>query len=116
MPEFLQTIFTVMSGDKAILPCPIQPGALLQQYSVRWMKGSAPIAKLINPHNWLECTDTRYQIDRGSYSLIINYVTINDTSTDYECELFVRIPHTDAKHMLQSIPSVTLSLKVISKS
>ena len=102
-----------MSGDKAILHCPIRPGALLLQYSVMWTKDSTPIAKVMSPQGRLECTDPRYQIDSASYSLIINSVAINDTSTDYQCKTFVMNPITNTKQMLQ--PSVTLSLNVIGR-
>ena len=104
-----------MSGDKAILHCPIQPGALLQQYSVIWTKGSTPIAKVTSPQGQLEHSDPRYQIDSGSYSLIINPVTINDTSSDYQCEIFVTISSTNVKYMLQPSSQVALSLNIIGR-
>ena len=113
-----QTDFTAMSGDKVVLHCPIQPGMLLQQYSVRWTKASTPIAEVTNPQSVMttESDDSHYQIDRDRYSLIISSVTINDTSTDYQCELTVTNPLTNSKQVLQSSPPVTLSLKVIGKS
>ena len=104
-----------MSGDKAVLHCPIQPGALLQQYSVIWTKGSTQIAKVTSPQGRMDHSDSRYQIDSGSYSLIINPVTINDTSSDYQCEIFVTIPITNAKYMLQPSSQVALSLNVIGR-
>ena len=109
----LQTNFTATSGDKAVLHCPIQPGMLLLQYSVMWKKGYTAIAKVANPQDHLDSTDARYQIDRGKYSLIINSATINDTSTDYKCELTVTNPLTNSKQVLQPSPPVTLSLEVI---
>jgi hypothetical protein len=102
-----------MSGDKAVLDCPIQPGALLQQYSVRWTKDHTPIAAVLSPQGELEHTDPRYQIDRDRYSLIIDSVIINDTSTDYLCELFVTIPISRSKYQLQ--PTMTLSLEVVGR-
>jgi hypothetical protein len=104
-----------MSGGNAVLDCPIQPGALLHRYSVRWTKGHTPIAAIPNPQGELECADPRYQIDRGRYSLIINSVTVNDTSTDYRCELFVTIPITHSRHQLQPTTCTPLSLKVIGR-
>ena len=104
-----------MSGDKAVLHCPIQPGALLQQYSVIWTKGSTLIAQVTSPPGQLKHSDPRYQIDSGSYSLIINSVTVNDTSSDYQCEIFVTIPITNAKHMLQASSQVALSLNIIGR-
>ena len=105
-----------MSGDKVVLLCPIQPGALLQQYSVRWKKDNSAIADY-DPCSVLTAIDSQYNINRANYSLIINSVTINDTSTDYQCELRVMNPLTDTKHVLQLPPpaSASLSLKVIGK-
>ena len=110
-----QANVTASSGDKAVLHCPIQPGALLLQYSVMWKKGNNLIAKVTNPQGQLESTNARYRIDRGRYSLIINPPTINDTSTDYQCELSVTNPLTNVLQVLQPSPPVTLSLKVICK-
>ena len=101
-----------MSGDKVVLLCPIQPGALLQQYSVRWMKNNILIADY-NPQSVRTVNDSRYNIDRANYSLIIISVTVNDTSTDYKCELTVLNPKTSSQQILH--PLVILSLQVIGK-
>ena len=104
--------FTATSGDRVVLPCPIQPGALLRHYSVRWMKDNTAIA-LFNPQRVRNViNDSRYEIDRTDYSLIIKSVNINDTSiAGYRCDLTVHRP-TLSQYVLQSTPSVTLSLKV----
>ena len=109
-----QSNFTAVLGDRAVLPCPIEPGALLQQYSVRWMKGNTPIAEY-NPQDVMTADDSRYKIDRANYSLIINSVTINDTCVDYKCELSVLNPLTKSKVTLQPSYPVTLSLEIIGK-
>ena len=98
-----------MSGNRVILPCPIEPGALLQQYSVMWKKGETAIAN----NYWT--IDPRYQIDRAAYSLIINSVNSNDTSSSYMCELTVVNPKTDVQQVLQPSSQVSLSLNVIGK-
>ena len=104
--------FTATSGDRVVLPCPIQPGALLQQYSVRWKKGNTLIAEATTADD-----DSQYNIDRANYSLIINSVTINDTNLDYQCELKVTNPVSATVQILQpsSLIPVSLSLKVIGK-
>ena len=102
-----------MSGERVVLHCPIQPGAFLQQYSVRWMKGGIPIANVNNAQNVMTADDSHYQIDRGRYSLIISSVNVNDTSTDYQCDLSVLNPVTSVLQVLQPSTPVTLSLKVI---
>ena len=111
-----QMNFTAMSGDKVVLLCPVQPGALLQQYSVRWKKDNSAITDY-DPWSVLTAIDSRYNINRANYSLIINSVTINDTSADYKCELRVMNPSTHTLQKLQpSSPAlVSLSLKVIGK-
>lgn len=108
-----KTNYTAVLGDRVVLLCPIQPGALLQQYSVRWMKDSILIAEATNPQSVWTIDDARYNIDRATYSLIIDSININDTSSNYQCELFVTVPKTDAKSVLQPSLPVTLSLKSI---
>ena len=68
-----QTNITAISGERVILPCPIQPGALLQQYSVRWMKGSTTIAEASNPHSiMIVILDTRLIEPPTHWSLILS--------------------------------------------
>ena len=77
------------------------------------MKGGIPIANVDNTQNVTTADDSHYQIDRSRYSLIISPTTINDTSTDYQCDLFVLNPVTNVLQVLQPSTPVTLSLKVI---
>ena len=106
--------YTAHSGDRVILPCPIQPGALLQYYSVIWTKDSNEIA---NSQNSVT-TNGKYGIDRSTYSLIIDPVDANDTSPSYQCQVYVHNPTTDIKQQLhyypQTISDVSLQLTVIS--
>ena len=104
-----------MSGDRVVLQCPIQPGALLQQYSVRWVKEDTLVAEATNPQSVRTVDDARYKIDRATYSLIIDSVNINDTSSNYQCELSVANPQTDSLEKLRPFPSAVLSLEVTSK-
>ena len=85
-----QTSFTATSGERVVLPCPIQPGALLQHYSVRWMKDNTAVARF-NPQRVRNVIDnSRYEIDRTDYSLITKSVNVNDTSiAGYHCNLTV---------------------------
>ena len=103
-----------MSGNTVVLPCPIQPGALLQQYSVVWRKGDTRIVEATNPQD-VTAAETRYNIDRATYSLIIDSVNINDTSSGYRCELSVANPTTNAKTTLQLSSEVSLSFTIIGK-
>ena len=82
---------------------------------MRWLKENIRIAEVYSPQSVLTADDSHYKIDRATYSLIIDPVNINDTSTRYECGLNVTIPMTDTQQMLHLYPPVLLSLKVISK-
>ena len=111
MLHSVKTNFTAMSGDRVVLPCPIQPGALLEQYSVIWKKGDT---RIVDPQD-TRTAEPRYNIDRATYSLIIDSVNINDTSSGYQCEVSVTDPLTNAVNVLQLSSEVSLSLTVIGK-
>ena len=107
-----------LSGDRVVLHCPIQPGALLQSYSVVWKKDDAEIAKFepSSPQN-VTTLDSKYDIDKATYALIIDPVSVNDSSTGYKCQLSAENPITDTKQELHYYPQptdVSLSLKVLS--
>ena len=107
--------YTAYSGDRVVLPCPMQPGALLQYYSVIWTKDSNEIA---NSQNSVT-TNGKYGIGGSTYSLIIDPVDANDTSPSYQCQMYVHNPTTDTKQQLhyypQTVSDVSLQLTVISK-
>ena len=94
-----------------ILPCPFKPGALLQYYTVKWMKNGIDITK---------APSSKYRIDGATYALIIDPVSVNDTSSDYQCQVFVTNPITNTKVPLQfypqPTPDVSLSLTVVATS
>ena len=104
--------YSALTGDRADLHCPIQPGALQQYYSVKWTKDGVEIA---NSQSIGE-PDSRYDIDGATYALIIDPIIIADTSSNYQCQVFVTNPITDTKQQLQYYPqlapSVQLSLTV----
>ena len=104
--------YTARLGDKVDLRCPMQPGALLQLYSVIWMKDGNEIA---NSHS-IRKSNSRYNIDRATFALIIEPVNENDTSSSYNCQAYVTNPITDTKQQLQYYPQlapgVQLSLTV----
>ena len=117
MTTAVQTTFTATSGDRVVLQCPIQPGALLEYYSVKWMRGNILIAQRTrNPHG-VSTVDSRYSIDTTSYSLVIDNVNDNDSSTNYRCALFVTNPLTNVLQELRFSQNrdVLLSLLVLSK-
>lgn len=112
----VQTTFTATSGDRIVLQCPIQPGALIEYYSVEWMKGEVLIAEARNPRDIITM-DSRYSIDTKSYSLVIDNVNSNDSSTNYQCALFATNPITNSKQELvfSQLRNVFLTLQVLSK-
>ena len=108
--------YTALSGERVILPCPIEPGALLQFYSVIWMKDNVEIA---TANSQRTTTSREYDIDRATYSLIIDPVRVSDASPSYQCQMYVHNPNTYTKQQLQYYPQVvsdvSLQLTVISK-
>ena len=109
--RFVQTAFTARVGDTAVLPCPIQPGALSQYYSVIWMKDGVEI---INPQTIImpQNSNSRLELD-SAYSLVIHSVNLNDSSTDYQCMLFVTNPKTDTKQEVKPDREITITLNII---
>ena len=107
--------FTAVEGERVVLFCPIQPGALLEYYSVIWMKDNIKIADLEELET-MNKTNSRYDIDRATYALIVDPVSVNDSSTSYECQVYVQNPNTGNKQQLHFYPQqtsgVVLSLTV----
>jgi hypothetical protein len=77
-----------------------------------WLKENSLLAEAPR-QNVLTVDNSRYNVDRATFSLIIDPVNINDTSTHYRCELFVTNPITGTISHPQS--GQVLSLQVISK-
>ena len=105
--------FTAMSGRSVVLYCPIQPGALLQFYSVSWMKNGVRIAELSTPSGFTS-TDSRYEINQSTFSLTIDPANVNDSSNSYQCDVYVQDPQGDDNiHLLPSgSPEFSLALNV----
>ena len=107
--------YTALSGDRVVLPCSIEVGALLQSYSVEWIKGNVKIAEALNPQQ-IRTINSKYDIDRSTYALIINPVSVSDSSTEYRCNIFVNNSIAHAKQQLQynsqTGSDISLSLSV----
>ena len=105
--------YTAPLGGRVDLQCPIQPGALQQHYSVIWTKDDVEIANSQS----IGRPESRYEIDRATYALIIDPVNESDTSSSYQCQVFVTNPITNTKQQLQYHPQpasgVQLSLRVL---
>ena len=110
VPGSFQTTFTVRVGETAILPCPIQPGALSQYYSVIWMKDSVEIIRANNPQTIMaQNGNSRLDLD-SAYSLVIHSVNLNDSSSNYQCMVFVINPNTPLSHTKQEVHEITITL------
>ena len=113
VPLSVETTFTAIVGDTAVLTCPISPGTLLQSYSVRWMKDSVAIVDTMNPQNVMRAEhDPKYDID-STYSLVIYSVNMNDSSSGYQCVMFSTNPLTGTKSEVQPNRTIPLSLNIL---
>ena len=106
-----------MSGDRVLLLCPIQPGALLQYYSVTWRKDNISIIDLMNLQI-VRRTDSRYGIKASIFALIIQPASVQDSSKHYQCVVYVSNPLSNSQTELQLSPQrdVPLSLSVVPDS
>ena len=95
-------------GGTAYIDCPVQPGALQEYYSLRWTRDDINLLTFVGSQNCLSSVDARYNTDRTNFSLIINSVNVNDSNTNYRCQVFVRNPLTGAKTQLAPYVSLTL--------
>lgn len=75
------------------------------------MKNSTKIAEVINPHDVMT-TDGRYSIDSPTLALIIDPVSIDDLSTDYQCQVYATNPITGTRKQLQFYPPLTSSVRL----
>ena len=112
MPSSVQATFTATVGDTAVLQCPIPPGALLQYYSVEWIKNSIPIAERVNSLDAVSIDRNKYDID-DAYSLVIDSVNMNDSNSIYQCVLYVSNPLTNTKQKVQTFPNSNILLSLI---
>ena len=89
----IDEIFYAIPQNRAILHCPIQPGALVQYYYGRWEKDGNTLVQLPQPINGnpqeIVRSDSRYDLDRTTFSLIIDSVEVSDAGDDYRCILNV---------------------------
>ena len=112
VPESVQTTFTARVGETAILPCPIQPEALSQHYSVIWMRGGVEIIRANNPQTIMP-QNGNYRLDLNSaYSLVVHSVNLNDSSTNYQCMLSVTNPITNTKEEVRPDREIAITLNI----
>ena len=94
--------YTAQSGERFILPCPIKPGALLQSYSMIWMEDSVEIANSQTGR----ITDSRYGINGTTFALIIDPVNVNDTSSNYRCQVYLSLTLTPNNNYYSTVLSI----------
>lgn len=112
VPGSLQTTFSAMVGDTVVIKCPISPGALLQSYSVEWIRNNTLIAERVNFQDVMSTDRNKYDID-DAYSLVIHSIDVNDSYFNYQCALFSLNPLTDVKQEVQTFPNRSILLSVI---
>ena len=94
--NLVQTFFA-LTTSQAVLRCPIQPGALVQLYYGSWERNGVTLAEIPEPVDVdspqdIVRSDARYDIDRDTFSLIINSVEASDAGNSYQCILRVFNP------------------------
>lgn len=111
--NFVQTFFATTTSQ-AVIRCPIQPGALTQLYYGTWTRNGVTLVEIPepvdvdNPQDIVR-SDARFDIDRNSFSLIINSVEANDADNNYQCLLSVFNPlSTNTIELRTEIVQLTL--------
>jgi hypothetical protein len=103
--DFVETFFATTTSQ-AIIRCPIQPGALSQLYYGTWTRNGVTLAEIPEPPNEnspqdVIQPDTRFDIDRDTFSLIIDSVEANDAGNNYECSLRVFNPDPSSSETIE---------------
>ena len=76
---------------------------------MKWFKDGVLIAQLDNDLGDLYFNDSRYNLERSTFSLKINPVNMGDSSTSYMCEVYVKYPQSqDVSKLKSSDVSLTL--------
>ena len=114
--DLMQTYFATTTSQ-AVLRCPIQPGALVQAYYGRWARSGVTLAEIpepltVNSPQDAARSSARYDIDRNTFSLIINSVEAADAGDDYQCFLSVFNPIVSSSTIELRTEIVQLTLMV----
>ena len=106
MVDHFDEVFYAIPRNQAVLHCPIQPGALVQYYYGRWEKDGNTLVQIPQPINGnpqdIVRSDSQYDLDRTTFSLIINSVEVADAGDNYQCILNVVDPRNDSPINLQT--------------
>ena len=110
----METFFTTTTSQ-AVIRCPIQPGALTQLYYGTWTRNGVTLADIPEPPNEnspqdVVRSDAHFDIDRDTFSLIIDSVEPNDAGNDYRCSLsvFNPLPSSSTINLLTEVVPLTL--------
>lgn len=95
-PNFVETFFATTTSQ-AVIHCPLQPGALTHLYYGTWTRNGVTLVDIPQPIDAntpqdAVIPDDRFDIDRNTFSLIINSVEATDAGNDYQCTLRVFNP------------------------
>lgn len=126
-PTNMRTDYAVQSSDVPItLLCPHEPGRLQGCYFGRWSKESRPIVEVARPGpntcepaGRISTMNSKYHLDRETFSLTINSIEARTDSGNYSCELMVLDPASPVgtTHVVsRALAIIILSLTVDGKS
>ena len=116
----MQTFFAT-SGSEAVLRCPIQPGALTDNYFGTWTRNGERLVEIPMPINGnsqdITQFDAQYDLDRATFSLKINSVNADNAGGGYRCDLSVLNPQSQPNPFFDLQTSfLNLSLMVNGKN
>ena len=109
-----------MSQTRTVLRCPLQPGALVSYYYGSWERDGETLVEIPPPNNGnpqdIVRSDTRYDLERATFSLIINSVVPTDADSSYVCILSVFNPAAPLQQLVSlQTDVIQLSLMVNGK-
>ena len=112
--------FYAIPRNQAVLHCPIQPGVLTQYYYGRWEKNGDTLVTIPQPIHGnpqdIVRSESRYDLNKTTFSLIINSVEASDAGDNYQCFLNVVDPRNDPPYTINlQTGSARLTLMVKGK-
>ena len=100
LPDNPQMNYTVLAGAESVtLRCPYEPASLINCYYGEWRKGSVVIASVPQPQtrdcapgDILIANPLKHELEKNTFSLVINSPQASDDDGDYTCALVVLDP------------------------
>ena len=88
-----------MTGSQTTLRCPVQPGARVENYFGSWeRRGGETLVEIPQPINGIpqaiEVHVPGFNLDKATFSLVIDSVDLTHAGDDYRCVLSVFNPES----------------------